>query len=376
MIKKMTGVVLVLALILLVSPLALAEIENEEEERVTLTLEESIERAIRNSFQIRRAVTGSEKAYIVREKAREDWDDMDPIIPTLDYLMALNVTQKDLQWTMSLREIDLLKDRVGYDTTRYYYDIFREKAALEYAELELVRAEKNADRALIMHRLGTISRLDLQRAQSNLDSATAERRSREQDLQGAQERLNRLVGLPLQERPLLVDVPEWEPLRDLDVNIYVSRAMENNTALWLAEQQIELARYDIRMHRHYDLEGEALDPLTGPEPIEAKEKNISMAEDDYRDTRRQIEQNTRDIYRSIRTMEQEKEKLMNRLEELDRELQAQQARYAAGLITAYDFFELEVAQVQVNIQETSLLLEHELLKLVIRKPWVLGGASR
>jgi len=301
---------------------------------------------------------------------------MDPIIPTLEYLMSLNVIQKDLQWRMSQREIDLLKDRLGYDTTRLYLDISRETAAVEYARQELERAEKNADRASVLYRLGAASRLDYLRARSALESAAAELKSREQDLQGAYERLNRLIGLSMQERPVLVDAPEWEPLRDLGVNLYVARATENNIALWLAEQQIELARYDVRIHQQLDLEGEDTDPLRGPEPLEAKEKSISMAEDDYRDNRRQLEQNVRDIYRSIRSMEQEKEKLMSRLEELERELQAQQARFAAGLVTAYDFFELEAAREQFTIQETNLLIEHELLKQVIQKPWVLGGAPR
>ena len=374
--KTIGALILMLVLILSAGTPVLAVNENDENEYIALTLEESIERAIRNSFQIRRAVTGSERAYIVRERAREDWDDMDPIIPTLEYLMSLNVIQKDLQWRMSQREIDLLKDRLGYDTTRIYYDISRETAAVEYARQELERAEKNADRASVLYRLGAASRLDYLRARSALESAAAELKSREQDLQGAYERLNRLIGLSMQERPVLVDAPEWEPLRDLGVNLYVARATENNIALWLAEQQIELARYDVRIHQQLDLEGEDTDPLRGPEPLEAKEKSISMAEDDYRDNRRQLEQNVRDIYRSIRSMEQEKEKLMSRLEELERELQAQQARFAAGLVTAYDFFELEAAREQFTIQETNLLIEHELLKQVIQKPWVLGGAPR
>lgn len=374
--KITAALILALTLILLAGTSVLAANENEENEQITLTLEEAAEKAIGNSFQIRRAVTGSEKAYIVRQKAVEDRDDQSPIVPTLDYLLALNVAQKNIQWMMSLREIDLLRDRVAYDTTRLYYDIFREKAAQEFAAQELSRAEKNADKALVLYRLGPASRLDYQRAQSAMENAAADLRSREQDLQGAYERLNRLIGLPLQERPNLLDVPQWEPLRDLDVNVYVARANENNTALWLAEQQIEIARYDIKMHRHFNLGGEPADPLTGPEPLEAKEKNILMTEDDFRDTRRQIEQNVRDIYRSIRIMEQEKEKLLNRIEELERELQAQQARFAAGLVTAYDFFELETAREQLNNQETNLLLEHELLKLVIRKPWILSGAPR
>ncbi len=376
MYKTIGALILTLVLILSAGTPVLAVNENDENEYIALTLEESIERAIRNSFQIRRAVTGSERAYIVRERAREDWDDMDPIIPTLEYLMSLNVIQKDLQWRMSQREIDLLKDRLGYDTTRLYLDISRETAAVEYARQELERAEKNADRASVLYRLGAASRLDYLRARSALESAAAELKSREQDLQGAYERLNRLIGLSMQERPVLVDAPEWEPLRDLGVNLYVARATENNIALWLAEQQIELARYDVRIHQQLDLEGEDTDPLRGPEPLEAKEKSISMAEDDYRDNRRQLEQNVRDIYRSIRSMEQEKEKLMSRLEELERELQAQQARFAAGLVTAYDFFELEAAREQFTIQETNLLIEHELLKQVIQKPWVLGGAPR
>jgi len=374
--KTIGALILTLVLIFSAGTPVLAVNENDENEYIALTLEESIERAIRNSFQIRRAVTGSERAYIVRERAREDWDDMDPIIPTLEYLMSLNVIQKDLQWRMSQREIDLLKDRLGYDTTRLYLDISRETAAVEYARQELERAEKNADRASVLYRLGAASRLDYLRARSALESAAAELKSREQDLQGAYERLNRLIGLSMQERPVLVDAPEWEPLRDLGVNLYVARATENNIALWLAEQQIELARYDVRIHQQLDLEGEDTDPLRGPEPLEAKEKSISMAEDDYRDNRRQLEQNVRDIYRSIRSMEQEKEKLMSRLEELERELQAQQARFAAGLVTAYDFFELEAAREQFTIQETNLLIEHELLKQVIQKPWVLGGAPR
>ena len=375
MIKPITALLLILVLPLIPGNLAMAE-NNSEEGRMTLSLEDSIERAIENSFQIRRAVTGSEKAYIVRQRAVEDWDDMDPIIPTLDYLLALNVLQKDLQWRMSRREIDLLEDRLAYDAMRLYYDIFKETAAVVNAQQELERTEKQAQRALVMFRLGAVSRLDYQRARSALDSTEAELISRKQDLQSAYERLNRLVGLPLQERPVLVDLPEWEPLRDMGVNVYVARSMDHNTALWLAEQQIELARYDVKMHRHFDLEEEDTDPLRGPEPLEAKEKNISMAEDDYRDTIRQLEQNTRDIYRSIRSMEQEKEKLMNRLVEMERELQAQQARFAAGLVTAYDFFELEAALAQLKIQEKNLLLEHELLKYVIRKPWVLSGSAR
>jgi len=37
---------------------------------------------------------------------------------------------------------------------------------------------------------------------------------------------------------------------------------------------------------------------------------------------------------------------------------------------------LNVTQKDLQWQETSQLLEHKLLKRVIRKPWVLGGASR
>lgn len=376
MMRNYLLMLLVLAIMLASGSAALAENGNEEDERRELTLEESMEKAISHSFQIRKSYSGAERAYFVRQRAAEDRDDQDPLIPTLDYAMALNVAQMDIQWRLSRREIDLLKERLEYDTARLYYDVLGKEAAVEYAESELQYREKEAKRALAMYNAGAISRLELDRAERSLDNAEAELRTKRQEKDNAYEQLNRMIGLPSQERPFLVDVPEWDTLRDIGVNTYVARAMDRNTALWLAEQQIELAKYDKKQHQHFDIDDVTGDPGAPAVPTEAKDKEIQMARYDYQDTKRQIEQLTRNIYHKVRMLEEENEKLANSLDELHSELAAMQTRYEAGVVTQYDFLEMQANLDQLKLQEKSLLLEHELAKFEIRRPWVLDGGAR
>lgn len=374
MVKRVVTAYLSLALLLAPGASVLAE-EKEDEMPPILTLEESLERAVRNSFQFRIAVERSEQAYIIREKAVEDWDEMDPIIPWLDYLTALDVTQKDLQWRMSSREIELLEDRIEYDVMRTYYDILREEAARDFAVLAVEHAKKGAARADIMHRVGALSGHELQKARSGLRDALNTLQVSEQELEKAYEGLNRMIGFALRERPLLVDVPEWNLLRDLGIGLYVARATDNNTAIWLAEQQVELARYDKKMHQQYD----ALDemPVGVPgrgEPTEAKEKNVTIAQYQYYDTKRQIEINVRDIYRTVRMLEEEYDRTFNSLKDVERELRAMEVRLEAGQVTPYDLLDFQISWEQLVLQQQSMLFEHELLKYILRKPWVLSGS--
>ncbi len=176
----------------------------EQEVSVALTLEESLERAVRNSFQVRIALERSEQAYIIREKAVENWDEMDPIIPWLDYLTALEVTQKDLQWRMSQREMELLVDRIEYDVKRAYYDIFREEAARDLAVLTVEHAEKRAARAALMHSFGVLNSNELQKARSGFQDALDGLEVREQELKRAYEGLNRMIGFSREE-----NAPFW-----------------------------------------------------------------------------------------------------------------------------------------------------------------------
>ena len=59
----------------------------------------------------------------------------------------------------------------------------------------------------------------------------------QKEVDKAYQELNNLIGLKPEDRPILAESIEFAPLEVDDLESTITRIMEGNPAIWLAEQQ-------------------------------------------------------------------------------------------------------------------------------------------
>ncbi|MBC7093649.1 TolC family protein [Candidatus Bipolaricaulota bacterium] len=280
-------------------------------------------------------------------------------VPWSQLLMA------DLEWRMSKKTFTAEQDRVALDTCKKYWDVLQAQEKLRAAEAALKSAERALRNARVSYRVGVLTLAGLIGAEVQYRGAEAALAGARNDLDKAYVALNQAVGLWPEDRPVLTDTVEFEPLEVADLDYEVTKVLESAPVVWLAQERVTLQKYLEDMMFY-----------TGEyRPYQARKIEVEQAELDAQSTREMFEQATRSLYYSVKSLEEAYAGAKEAVRVAEENLRVARLKLEVGMATAADVAaaEKELADAQAGAFE--LACQHAYMKLAFAKPWAYLGVS-
>lgn len=370
--KFLTAALCVLLFIASSAPALAAENSAQE-----LSLQEAIEKAIAHSRALRISQHRIEQAELDVEAASENADsataaavyaiasgDTSSNLITEAYKANNSLAIKEIALQSAKKDYQAQKDSVVISVYQAYYGVLLAEAALDAAKLSLEQADLNYRAISLKHQFGFASSLQLKQEKGNLDSAKQAYASAEKSLAAAYEKLNRLVGLAPDDRPVLTDKPSFSPLEVASLDAEIARALNESPSIWKAEASVEQAEIN--------LDSACYSPITS-EAYKSLEIAISIAEENAASEKEKLAESLRSIYRSIQQLEEEHAVLENKLAAAEEAVRLTELKHRYGRASRLDLLAAQSAVASIRQSLLNNECQHAILVQAFKTPWAYGG---
>lgn len=366
-VNKLITAVLIGCLILVFPGVTLGSETMETSNSIELTLDDAVNRALAKNNALKTAEYDIERSEVIRDEAVDDVK-YTPVGPTPAAASAAftGLVTKDLSWQMSKKTKDVTADTVVASVLNNYTGVLAAQEKVAAAEKALAYAEWQRLVARVGYQVGTVSISEKTVAESGYEGKAAALAAARSSLDDCFQKLNTLVGINSEERPVLKDNPECVPLKIDNLETEVSRRIEKNPSVWMAERNIDLAKLTLDLHSWND-------PTSVP--YDAKKIDVDKAELNASSTKEQMQQLVRTLYYSIREMEEQYVSLEQALKVAEENLRIKQVMFEVGMATKGDLLSAESELANAKQALKSLTYQHELYKYYFNKPWAFSGTS-
>ncbi|SHJ27768.1 TolC family protein [Desulfofundulus thermosubterraneus] len=349
--------VFILIASLLVPPFAWAK----EPATPELTLNQAIALALAHSESVKKAEKEIDRTYEWREE-RADQLDYVPTTPPGNPMVEIawsNLLAADLTWRMSKKSLTAEQDKVALDACKKYWDVLKAREKVRAAEEGLKKADWELRKARANFQVGMIPQAALVAAEAGLAQARAALEVAKNDLDNAYAAFNRLVGLWPQDRPVLVDGVNFNPLQVSDVETEVGRIVDESPTVWLASEKVTLQKYYEDMMFY-----------TGEyRPYQVRKIEVEQAELDAATARKMMEEITRSLYYSAKSLEESYQALQEGVKTAEENLRVTKVKYDVGMATRAEVAAAEAALAEAKQKALEIACQHAYLKLAFEKPW-------
>ncbi len=349
--------VFILIASLLVPPFAWAK----EPATPELTLNQAIALALAHSEAVKRAERDVDRTYEWRVYRSEKLN-YTPLAPPGDPKVEIawsNLLAADLTWRMSKKSLTAEQDEVALDACKKYWDVLKAQEKVRAAEEGLKKADWELRRARANFQVGMIPQAALVAAEAGLAQAKAALEAAKNDLDNAYASFNRLVGLWPQDRPVLVDGVNFNPLQVSDVETEVGRIVDESPTVWLANEKVTLQKYYEDMMFY-----------TGEyRPYQVRKIEVEQAELDAAAARKMMEEITRSLYYNAKSLEESYQALQEGVKTAEENLRVTKVKYDVGMATRAEVAAAEAALAEAKQKALEIACQHAYLKLAFEKPW-------
>lgn len=225
-----------------------------------LSLDQAVALALENSPDVALAREAVERARVAVEQARGAADDLPAeAVTSLDMAKVKELYPRQAEAGLRLAErgVQAARDavRLGVEQAYFAAQLAREMVDVRARAVSL--AEEQVHQARLAFKVGTRARTDVLAAEAQLALARAELAAAEKARDAAAMELNRALGLPLTEAPVLTTALEEPDARQLpatdpeSVRKAVQAALARSPAVAKAEEDLALARLAFDLTARY-----------------------------------------------------------------------------------------------------------------------------
>lgn len=321
----------------------------KEPARPELTMKQVFEQAVKHDNSLKATDAGAQKAWEVREDAAEDvdlnqsGDSIDPENASLDATLI----QSDLSYRKAQKSKESLQDQIELD-------VFSKYTSVQMAEENLRASEKQVEKdfsalkiARASESVGLISAPELLAAEVKYKTTVKGRDVAAENVSKAYVSLNSLIGLWPEDRPVLLDKIEYQPLAVDNIDTEVSRALGSSNSIWQLEQQVDVEKRDLSyMTKVYD----------------AEKYDIESAKSSVDAEKKAVEVETRTLYSDILNLEEQYDSALEALKIAEEDNRIAKVKYDIGMITKNDLINTESSLSDAQNKVCTLAYDHEIKK--------------
>lgn len=337
MMRRLRCLALLLAFTLLFSGPGAALAQEEE---YHLTLEQAIELALENNYQVRLNELNVEKAKLNLEQVKYRAKKIDKqFVRTYDVALAKYVLpmSAELQLVVAEAQARLSDDILKLNVEKNYYDLLKAQAALKNAEKALERAKEQLRIARAGFEAGAMAQSEVIGAEVLVATKEAQVLTAQNQYEKARVALAESLGLPLDSKIVPVSQFAFEPL-EVDLAQEIEKAKENDLELIAARGSIPIAEETFKQAKYFYT----------PNVFMYREAEYQLEEAKVKAKQREsaLELNVRQAYLDLKSAEQAYRTLEKSLASAQETYRVAKVRFEAGAATR-----LEVDQAAGALEE-------------------------
>jgi len=323
-------------------------------EKRTLTLDESLQRALDNNLSIRQAKLNLANEKLSHEKLKAT---------ALQSESKIDLQQAELNWSKAQDTFKKNVQQVQIDIISQYIGLKDLKERVALAKMSVELAKKNLDRVREKIKLGTSGELDELAARISLWNAQIQLNQVRQDLERVAESFSFATGIDNPSQFELITKFE-RPAFNKSLEECLREALEKRAEIKFIKKEIEIAELKLQQLRAENA------PLLD---LEKAENDLKLAEVSLAQERQKIKEEVRQKYYQLEMMKEKLKLQADSLEKAKKEFHNAQAQFKSGLITpdqltdaeinytqAYLDYQKAVGDCNIAYQELLLSLSEEL----------------
>ncbi len=333
----------------------------EPTQQLSLTMDQAVDLSIKNSKTIRQAEYNVERSEEVRKSLAEKvtFIPLEASSPEADQLFT-SLVAADIGMQMAKKNKNMEEDKLIATVKKDYMALLEALSSKEYAEKSLKNAQLTAKISRVSYEYGLVSKSQLRMSDSAYKVAEGTLKTADVKLEKAYITFNQTTGLGANQRPILIDQPEYLPLDVDDIEFAIVRILDGSPAIWLAEQNAQLADVKLMLYNWSD-------PTR--EPYKAKEIDVEKAELSAVEVKEQLRGSLRGMYYTLRQLEEGYTLAEERLSISQEDFRVKELMYELGLVSKADYLKAELELAKAENELKNLIYQHETLKLYFEKPW-------
>ena len=270
----------------------------------------------------------------------------------------LGLVQSDLTLQMSKKTKTIKKDILVKSVYEKYTNVLIAKEKVTVAEKALAQADFQRLAARISFQLQKVSLNSKIEAEANYLTKEAALGESRANLEDSYLKLNNLIGLNPQDRPVLTDEPAFVPLIIDNLEAEVQRRLEIDPSLWLSDKDVEKAKLDLTLYN-----------WGSSQPYRTKVIDLDKAEINAGNDKDNASQAIYNTYKSICQSEEQYKIKQQDLQLSEQSLQVNQLKYRLGMVAKGVVLTAESQVASTRLALKSAAYQHEILKMSFDKPW-------
>jgi len=242
---------IVLLVLLLTGSISQGLVASTETNVLELSLEAAVKTALVQNPQVELSRLGIKKARLKLDEANHRADQleekMDLVGATFDMLRGRYVAPRaaKMELNLAMRNEVFQANLLKFNVESHYYGLSRAKAASELAQTALLRAREQLRLAEVGYKAGTLAKGEILGAQVLVAATETEALSAKNNYQVAMMRLNKTLGLPLDQKLALTDKLQYRELH-VELTGVLARAREFDPQLLLVSEAVKVQEENFK----------------------------------------------------------------------------------------------------------------------------------
>jgi len=275
------------------------------------------------------------------------------------------IKSADIQMQVLKDQRTITEDAIAYQVLEAYYEIIKAEEKLAVLEKSLAVQKKTLDQAEKKYEVGMISQLERDKERKNYEESKKNKAILEEQRENAYEKLNHLVGFDVDKRYSLSGDLVFRPIKDISLDAHIQRIITNSPPIRILEQNVNLNDLGLKLYVYN----------AGMDPYDVKEIDLKTAKLTLADAKDQYAQSLRNLYSSLKQLEERHQSLQISLDKALDDLKLARANLAVDMITQLDFERANLQVESLKQQMRENIMQYETLKMVYEKPWAMQQSS-
>ncbi|MNW39660.1 hypothetical protein D3C74_167520 [compost metagenome] len=332
----------------------------------SLTYDDAVKLAIADSTSVKSGETSIDQAGKILKEAGKNIDFVPAEAGAEGQDKAFKgYAQTNLNYETTKKNLEMTKEGIEYNVKDLYNKLLQKQNAVKLAALNIEDAERKLKVVQIKRDNQLSSDYEVTQATNQLTQNQAALEKAKKELDSAYVSLNQAIGYKPEQRYELKDKPVYSEFKD-NVETKVSQVLTSSTAIWLSEQQVDLAELSLKLYNF---------STPGDTPYEAQQLDVEKAQYATEGTKKQLEGLVRSIYNNIKGLESQYSQIQASLVSARSAADMAKKQFDVGLATELQVYEANLKVTTAEQQAEDLVTSIDTLKMAYSKPWVLQGAS-
>jgi len=357
--------------------------ENGEEEVLQLTIEEAVQLAVENSWDIQKLDRGIRDINDVIDNQEDLQDSMEKLLNLPLMFMPSDITNDFVNNLLVKRGYGVKSaevQRITLEETKKqtlealeigakssYYQVLIAEKTLQLQEQLLKKAEQHKNIAAVKYENGVATKLVKLQADSAYISAKSDYQDAEDTLNIKYLELNNTLGLDFDQKVDLTTQVGYTPTEEINLEESIKSAFENRSDIKKLKAELELQQIETDTYKSYY--------TRGLQQYKNAEEKILEAEHAYDQSFKDVELDVRKKYLELVKAERSLNNMTESVAIARESVRVSQLFYEYDLATLTDVIDAETGLSQAEIGRYQLLISYNISKMMFENACDVGLPS-